>query len=67
MKYQVVEISEYLINIKEYKTAEEALTCFHTWIEDAKEFPQLRIKKIYLTIENGIIAEWGNRPESKMK
>lgn len=58
MKYQVVEISEYLINVNEYKTIKEALTCFHTWIEDAKEYPQLQIKQIYLTVEHGIVAEW---------
>lgn len=60
MKYQVVEISEHLININEYDTMEEALTCFKTWIKDAKEYPMLKIKKIYLTIENGIAVKWEN-------
>lgn len=67
MKYQVVEISEYLINVNEYNTAEEALTCFQTWIEDAKEHPKLHIKKIYLTIEHGIAAEWESRPGNRME
>lgn len=65
MKYQVIEISEYLINTNGYETVEEALTCFKAWIEDANEYPALRIKKIYLTIGHGIAAEWDNRPETK--
>lgn len=61
MKYQVVEISEYLINVDEYDTIEAAATCFKTKIEEAKELPMLKIKKIYLTIESGIAAEWENK------
>lgn len=60
MKYQVVEISKYLINIKDYKTANEAVTQFQTSIQDAKELPILNIEKVYLTIENGIAAKWEN-------
>lgn len=61
MKYQVVEINEYLINIKEYDSMEEAAIDFKTSIEDAKEFPMLKIKRVYLTAENGIAAEWENK------
>lgn len=61
MKYQVIEISEYLINVNEYNTAEEALVCFGTWIKDAKEHPLLRIKDIYLTAEHGIIGHWHSK------
>lgn len=45
MKYQIVEISEYLININEYNTQEEALTCFRTWIEDAKKISSIKNQK----------------------
>lgn len=61
MKYQVVEIGKYLININEYNTIKEAATCFKTRVEDAKELPMLEIKEIYLTIENGIVAKWKNK------
>lgn len=66
MKCQVIEISEYLINTNEYETIEEALTCFQSWIQDAKEYPQLKIKKIYLTIEHGIAAYWEYNPGNTM-
>lgn len=60
MKYQVIEISEYIINVNNYYKMEDAITCFKTWVEDAKEFPQLRIKHIYLTIENIIASKWNS-------
>ena len=58
MKYQVIEINEYLVNVNEYDKMEEAMKCFKTWIEDAKEYPMLRTKHIYLTIEHRIKEEW---------
>ena len=61
MKYQVVEISKYLIYVNEYNTLEEAITCFQTKVENAKEYPMLKIKKVYLTIEHGIAKEWANK------
>lgn len=58
MKYQVIIISEYLVTIKEYRIMDKAVACFKKWTEDAKKFPQLGIKHIYLTVERGIMAEW---------
>lgn len=56
--YQVIEINEYLVNVNEYDNMEDAMTCFKTWIEDAKEYPQLQTKHIYLTVNHVIRAEW---------